>query len=89
MQIKREIADFEAKGVAMEKDRQVILKQLEQRQTTAAQSGDNADKNYKAVLKVLDQLRTGTSDCILLPTVVAPRLACTVFVLQVHRTFIV
>ena len=43
----------------MEKDRQVILKQLEERQTAAAKAADNADENYKAVLKVLDQLRTG------------------------------
>ncbi|XP_013397891.1 coiled-coil domain-containing protein 63-like [Lingula anatina] len=58
-EIQNEIEKFKAQGIEMEKQRKIILKQLEERQAAASKSADEYDEKYKGTSKILDQLKAG------------------------------
>lgn len=57
--IKDEIQKFKDQGIELEDQRQVILRQLEEKQATSHQEADEYEQKYKEVAKILDQLKAG------------------------------
>ncbi len=58
-QIQDEMKQFESQGSEMEAQRKAILKNLEDKQTTASKDADDHDAKIKSVNKILDQLKAG------------------------------
>ena len=58
-QIKDEIEKFKEQGIELEEQRQVILKQLEEKQNAAQKEADEYEQKHKEVAKILDQLKAG------------------------------
>ena len=63
MQIKNEIEKFKEQGIALEEQRKVILKQLEEKQNVAHKEADEYEQKHKEVAKILDQLKAGNGPC--------------------------
>ncbi|XP_076452028.1 outer dynein arm-docking complex subunit 1-like [Babylonia areolata] len=57
--IKEEIEQFKGQGIKLEQQRQVILRQLEEKQNSAQVEADDYEQKYKEVAKILDQLKAG------------------------------
>lgn len=60
-QIKIEIEKFKDQGIDLEQQRQLILRQLEEKQNVASQEADDYEQKYKEVAKILHQLNAGKS----------------------------
>ena len=58
-QIRDEIDKFKAQGVELEEQRQTILKNLEDKQTSSSKQADEFNEKYTGVMKIIDQLRAG------------------------------
>ncbi|XP_068099079.1 outer dynein arm-docking complex subunit 1 [Hyperolius riggenbachi] len=58
-EIKREIDEFKTQGVRLEQEHRFILKNIDGKEEEAVKQADGHQQQLKAVMKVLDQLKTG------------------------------
>ncbi|KAE8594033.1 hypothetical protein XENTR_v10019419 [Xenopus tropicalis] len=58
-EINKEIEEFQAQGVRLDKEHQTILRSIERKQDEAMLQADGYQQQLKSVMKILDQLKTG------------------------------
>ncbi|XP_041424369.1 coiled-coil domain containing 63 L homeolog isoform X1 [Xenopus laevis] len=58
-EINKEIEEFQAQGVRLDKEHEAILRSIEHKQEEAVQQADGYQQQLKGVMKILDQLKPG------------------------------